>query len=231
MPPEIFASLAPKVGFASHQNAVPLLHELVVRNSDGEPMKDLTVLLSANPEFLEEKSWRIDSLEDELHLPDRKLRLDAGYLAGLTEGLRGEITIAVRQGDREGKILAEKRFPVELLAKSHWGGTGSMPELLPAFCMPNDPAVDKVLKAASEVLRRAGKPDGINGYESRSRSRTWELTSAIWSAVVGLRLSYALPPASFEIEGQKVRPPGAIMEGGLATCLDSSLPQPWNRPA
>lgn len=223
MPPEIFASLAPKVGFASHQNAVPLLHELVVRNSDGEPMKDLTVLLSANPEFLEEKSWRIDSLEDELHLPDRKLRLDAGYLAGLTEGLRGEITIAVRQGDREGKILAEKRFPVELLAKSHWGGTGSMPELLPAFCMPNDPAVDKVLKAASEVLRRAGKPDGINGYESRSRSRTWELTSAIWSAVVGLRLSYALPPASFEIEGQKVRPPGAIMEGGLATCLDSSM--------
>lgn len=72
-----------------------------------------------------------------------------------------------------------------------------MPELLPAFCMPNDPAVDKVLKAASEVLRRAGKPDGINGYESRSRSRTWELTSAIWSAVVGLRLSYALPPGQF----------------------------------
>lgn len=220
---EISASLATKVGFASHQNAVPLLHELVLLNSGEEPKEDLAVVLSANPEFLEEKIWRIDSLDDEVHLPDRELRLDAGFLADLTEGLRGEITIAVCKGDRDGEVLTEERFPIELLAKSHWGGTGSMPELLPAFCMPNDPAVDKVLKAASEVLRRAGKPCGIDGYEGRSRSRTWELTSAIWSAVTGLGLSYALPPASFETGGQKVRTPGAIMEGGMATCLDSSM--------
>jgi len=98
-----------------------------------------------------------------------------------------------------------------------------MPELLPAFCMPNDPAVDKVLKAASDVLRRAGKEYGIDGYEHRSRTRTWELTSAVWSAVAGLNLAYALPPASFEISGQKVRTPGTILEGRLATCLDTSM--------
>src|SRR5690606_41151588 len=46
-------------------------------------------------------------------------------------------------------------------------------------------------KAASDVLRRAGKPDAIDGYKAGERGRVWELASAIWSAVAGLRLSYA----------------------------------------
>ena len=220
---EISASLAAKIGFASHQNAVPLLHELLLVHSAEQPLENLAVVLSADPGFLEKKIWRIDRIDAELRLPDRELKLDAGFLADLTEGLRGEIRIEVRQDDAEGAVLAKESYPVELLAKNHWGGTGSMPELLPAFCMPNDPAVDKVLKAASDVLRRAGKPAGIDGYEGRSRTRTWELTSAIWSAVSGLELSYALPPASFEVGGQKVRTPGAILEGRMATCLDTSM--------
>ncbi|MER2268168.1 hypothetical protein [Methylobacterium oxalidis] len=48
-----------------------------------------------------------------------------------------------------------------------------MSELLAAFVMPNDPAVDKTLRAASDVLRRAGKKDGIDGYEAKSRTRVW----------------------------------------------------------
>nr|WP_319171625.1 hypothetical protein [Pseudomonas paraeruginosa] len=34
---------------------------------------------------------------------------------------------------------------------------------------------------------------------------------------------YALPPASFEQFGQKVRSPSHILESGLATCFDLSL--------
>jgi hypothetical protein len=49
------------------------------------------------------------------------------------------------------------------------------------------------------VLRRAGRPDGIEGYQSQSRTRVHELVSAIWSAVSSLRLTYAEPPASFEL--------------------------------
>jgi hypothetical protein len=72
-------------------------------------------------------------------------------------------------------------------------------------------------------LRRAGKKDGIDGYENKSRTRTWELASAIWSGVCSFQLSYALPPASFEQQGQKIRPPSVILENGVATCLDTAL--------
>jgi very-short-patch-repair endonuclease len=217
-------SLAPKIGFASHQNAVALLQELTLENPGEEALQNLTVRLSSAPLFLEGKSWKIDVLQPgaSIRMIDRNLNLDAAYLSDLTESVRGEILIEVSR-EEEAPPLFYGRYPVELLAKNQWGGTGSMPELLPAFCMPNDPAVDKVLKAASDVLRSAGKESGIDGYKSKSRTRTWELASAIWSAISGLGLGYTYPPASFEVEGQKVRTPGAIMEGRLATCLDTSM--------
>lgn len=219
---QIDAVMAEKIGFASHQNAVPMLRELKIVNDDEQDYKNLTLELVSDPAFVEGKTWRIDQLDKQagIHVSDRDVKLNAALLADLTESIRGDITLKLRC---EGEIVAEERFPVELLAKHEWGGIGSMAELLPAFVMPNDPAVDRILKSASEILRRAGKKDTIDGYTSQSRTRSWELVSAIWSAVCGLKLSYVLPPASFESQGQKVRNPNLILDGRVATCLDSSL--------
>ncbi|AZE04925.1 DUF3320 domain-containing protein [Pseudomonas chlororaphis] len=219
---KIEASIARKIGFASHQNAVPLVRELNISNQGDNSLQDLVLTLTTDPAFVETRTWRIDRLnpEDQLNVNDRDIKLNAGYLAGLSESLGAEVVLRLSQGD---ELLVEQRFPTELLARTEWGGLGAMPELLPAFCMPNDPAIDRVLKAASEVLRRAGKKDGIDGYESKSRTRTWELASAIWSAVCSFKLSYALPPASFEQQGQKIRSPSQILDSGVATCLDTAL--------
>lgn len=218
----IKSTIASKVGFASHQNAVPVLRELEILNEGEETLDDLVLELSTDPPFLESKNWRIDSLRagTTLHIGDRDVKLQAGYLAELSESVSGELRLKLMQ---EGREIAASSSPIEILAKNQWGGCGSMPELLPAFCMPNEPAVDRVLKAASDVLRRAGKSAGIDGYEDKSRTRSWELTSAIWSSVAGLGISYSLPPASFEQSGQKVRTPGAILDGKVATCLDTAL--------
>ncbi len=222
----ITAVVADKIGFASHQNAVPILRELEVAHAgdgvDEADLHDLTLTLSADPPFLVPRTWRLDRLSREtaLHVTDRDIHLDAGFLGDLTESLSGTVTLRL---ESDGQSLAQSHHPVELLARNQWGGVGGMAELLPAFVMPNDPAIDRILKAASDVLRRAGRTDGIDGYAAGSRSRVWELASAIWAAVCGLRLSYALPPASFETAGQKVRTPGAILEGQVATCLDTAL--------
>ena len=134
--------------------------------------------------------------------------------------MSGAITVRVQQG---GAVVAEKTAPVELLAYNEWGGAGYMPELLAAFAMPNDPVVDRVLRDASLVLRTAGKPDGIDGYQSGSRQRVWEIASALYSAICNLGINYAVPPASFERDGQKIRLPGQILETRMATCLDSTM--------
>lgn len=211
-----------KVGFASHQNAVPILRELEVVNEGEELLEGLELRLSSDPIFLEERRWPIDRINPgtTLHISDRDLRLNGSLLSDLSEKLKAELCLDLWKGEER---LSQFRCQTELLARAEWGGSGTMAELLPAFVMPNDPAIDKLLKATSDVLRRAGKPDGIDGYESGSRTRVWQLVSAMWSAVAGAEISYALPPASFEIEGQKVRTPASILDGRVATCLDTAL--------
>lgn len=219
---EIRAIVATKIGFASHQNAVPVLRELSILNQGAISHQNLNLTLTADPPVFAPRMWALSHLApgETRQVMDRDVALNAAFLGALDEAITGTITLRLIEDEAE---LAVMTYPIDLLARTEWGGIGSMAELLPAFVMPNDPAIDRVLKAASDVLRRSGKPDAIDGYESKSRQRVWQLVAAIWAAVCELRLSYALPPASFEQQGQKVRSPGAILQGRVATCLDTTV--------
>src|SRR3546814_7999822 len=98
-----------------------------------------------------------------------------------------------------------------------------MPELLAAFVMPNDPAVSRLLKEASEILRRPGKDPWLEGYQQKSRKRVWEIAAAIRAAATQRRIACSEPPASFERSGQRIRIPGEVLDNGLATCLDTAV--------
>ena len=220
---KIHSTLVRKINFACHQSAFAVLRELQIENLDeGQDLSDLKVTLEASPAFVKSKTWTVDRLAAGglLSIKDRDLELDGGFLHGLTESMRGTVTIRVLQGE---PCLAELAIPVELLARNEWGGATYIPELLAAFCTPNDPAVDRLLGQASQILRKAGKPDRINGYDSRSREQVWLMASAIYSAIVKMQVGYALPPASFESNGQKIRLPSQIESAKVATCLDTTL--------
>lgn len=219
----IHCETSAKLNFACHQSAFAFLRELRIENSDLEvQLDDVIINLSSNPSFLKPKSWRLDRISPEgsISIKDRDIELDGDFLLNLADAVRGTVTITV---EKDGAVLAEKFIPVELLAYNEWGGAGYMPELLAAFSMPNDPAVDRVLRDASLILRKAGKPDGIDGYKAGSRQRVWEIASAIYTAICNLGISYSVPPASFERDGQKIRLPSHILENRVATCLDSTM--------
>lgn len=218
----IETTVSPKLGLASHQNAAPIIKQLAVVNNGVEDLDDVVLEFEPSLPFAAKKTWRIDRLAASSRIPvaDRDVELNEGYLADLSESIKASVHLRLRSADAS---ISETTFPIELLARNEWGGAGSMPELLAAFCTPNDPAVDSVLKNAADVLRRAGRPDGIDGYRAKSRQRTWELASSIWSAVCGYQISYVLPPASFEREGQKIRTPTQILDRRVGTCLDTAL--------
>lgn len=219
----VHCETAPKLNFACHQSAFPYLRELRIQNdSSTEALEDVVVTLSSNPAFLKSKSWHLERIAPSgvRSIPDREIELDGQFLLDLGDSVGGTANITVKH---RGSVVGNEANSVELLARNEWGGAGYMPELLAAFSTPNDPAVDRILHDASVALRRAGKPDGIDGYMSGSRQRVWEITSAIYTAICNLGVRYSLPPASFEHDGQKVRLPSQILDGRVATCLDLSL--------
>ncbi len=149
---------------------------------------------------------------------DMKLRPD--FFSGLNEKVSGWIRAEVVDGDTTIHTLTE---PISLLAYNQWCGLGSLPEILAAFVLPNDPAVMAILGRAAEVLREQTGRLSLNGYQDKRRKSAWEQLASIYRAVGELGIRYIVPPASFENSGQRVRLPSEILAQRFATCLDLSL--------
>lgn len=215
---------AKKLNLAAFQNAVPALHELVIVNETPSQISELTVQLVAEPPFVKPRVWNVELVGagKSFHLRDLDVQLDGALLSRLTEAETASLCFELRSRKQPDEVLARHETTVELLARNQWGGIGHLPEMVVAFVQPNDQAIDRLLKGAAVALQTAGKSGSIDGYTHGSK-RAWELASGIWAAVLQRKLNYALPPASFEHTGQKVRSPSQVLDGGLATCLDLAL--------
>jgi very-short-patch-repair endonuclease len=215
-----------KLNLADFQNSVPLLRELCIVNDSDREVTNIQVRLSSIPPFLKSKTWSIDACaaKARYEIKDCDVQLDGALLGRLTEAEIATVcfTFSEKAGTPDELVLATVERKVELLPRNQWGGLSHLPDLVAAFVQPNELAVDRLLKQTADVLRKAGKSAAIDGYTGGAK-RAWELTSALWSAVAGLGLDYALPPASFEHKGQKVRSPAQVLDARIGTCLDLTL--------
>ncbi|HEX8595697.1 MAG TPA: DUF3320 domain-containing protein [Pseudomonas sp.] len=224
----IQSTIVSKLNLADFQNAVPVIRELRVINETDVKHSDVTLTLTSLPEAFKPRSWRIDALMPGafMPIPGLDLILDGALLGRLTESESATVTFVLTRPDssaEQGTVeLARQELSLELLPRNQWGGLSHLPDMTAAFVQPNDLAVDRLLKQAGDLLRKSEKSSSLDGY-SGGAQRAWELASAIWAAVARMNLHYALPPASFELSGQKVRSPSQITDSGLATCFDLAL--------
>jgi len=185
--------VAGKVNFASAQNDVAIIERIAIDNLTDEPLADVRVTLRAAPPIVREKIWSVDRIApgSELSLRDLSTSLDIERLAGLDEAGIGELELRV---EAQGIETIIEKCRIELLARDEWGGAGDMAQILAAFVSPNDPTVAGVLKEAARLLQAAGHESSISGYQSGDPRRVYLLAGAIWSALTGLGLTYAVPP-------------------------------------
>ncbi|MBV5329446.1 MAG: DUF4011 domain-containing protein [Chlorobium sp.] len=220
----IEATLITKLNLADFQNAIPMFCELTVFNEAPESVDNLELRVESIPAFLKPKIWRLNSVGSgkSYQIPNPDVQLDGSLLTRLTEAENAFVSIVLCYQGEPLNELARIERTVELLPRNQWGGLSHLPDMIAAFVQPNEPAVERLLKKAADVLRKNDKNPALDGYAGGSK-RSWELVSSIWSVVAGMGLDYALPPASFEYSGQKIRGAAQITESGLATCLDLAL--------
>lgn len=224
MPNELIiieAKFLPKFNLAFLQNSVPVLLELALLNSSEQTLDNLTLTLTSTPAFVKPKIWHIEAIspQQKIDINERDIQLDNAMLLGLNEAESVHISLSLVSNEN---IVAKFDGALELLPRNQWGGISCMPEMIAAYVQPNDIEIEHILKKAASILRAHNKEASLNGYIGGS-AKAWEMSSAIWGAIGSLGLDYALPPASFEQAGQKIRTPSQIRETGLATCLDSTL--------
>ncbi len=207
---QIISEISSSFTYASHQNAIPVIQSIILENQTDRHFESCTLEMSASPAFLRAKTWRVDRLApgDHLTISDRKIEMDPAYLAGLNEAERGEITLTLSS---QGEALHQVRRNVRLLARDEWGGVADMAQLLPAFVMPNDPAIAGLLRTAAERLIAHGHPGGLDGYQSGDPQRAYMLAASIYSAVAGLVLAFLTYFAGAPL----IVVPGAFIVGAL----------------
>ncbi|QXP91948.1 DUF3320 domain-containing protein [Methylococcus capsulatus] len=220
----IESTLVPKLNLAHAQNAVPMVRELSVVNGSSKRIRELELRIESVPAVLKSRAWRIEEIEagSQYHVTDLDIQLDGAMLSCLVEAEQATVSLVLRQVGENLAELTRLECSVDLLPRNYWGGFSDLPDLVAAFVQPNELAVERILKRAADILRKNSKSPALDGYNGGPR-RAWELASSIWSAIAAMGLDYALPPANFELVGQKVRTSAHIAESGLATCFDLAL--------
>ena len=122
----------------------------------------------------------------------------------------------------DGFTAEPKPLPLAVLAYNEWYGISSLPEIIAAHVLPNDPAVERILGEASKLLLEKTQDGSLSGYQSGDPRRAFAQAAAIYFAAVRQKINYINPPASFEETGQKIRTPEHLLDRKLGTCMDTT---------
>jgi hypothetical protein len=156
-------------------------------------------------------------------LRDVDLVLDPAAMLRVGDQRPGEIRAALR--DADGALLAKATHGVTILAANQWKATPPQLalEMLAAHVQPNSAAVTTLMTNVADRLQALTGNSAIDGYQSESPQRVDAIAQAVYDAMAAREVRYAEPPASWGLDGQKVRTPAEVLDGRLGTCLDTTL--------
>ncbi len=216
---------ATSVNYAMQQNDVPIIRRLEIHNQSDLPFPNLTIGITTTPVIIAPISIRIESLLPEitveLQRDQIKTLLLRDCLSSKEEREKGELWVEIQASDNS--CLLKKPFPLEVLAYNEWYGISSLPEILAAFVMPNQPAVESIVMRATQILRDGSGDAKIAGYQNKDRKRILTEIAALYDAIAETGIAYVNPQPSFEQTGQKIRTPLQIISSKLGTCLDLAV--------
>lgn len=210
------------INFAMQQNYVPVFRSLLITNKTEEPLENVTLKITFEPEFAHPFETAIPRLmpSEPCEISPVKIILKAEYLASLTEKMTGSALIEAFCGE---ECIFSQRQETELLAYDQWTGSLIMPEIISAFVTPNHPKIQEVIGKASMYLNKWCGSPSITGYQTRNPNIVKQQAAAVYAALQELNIAYSMPPASYEQIGQRLRLPDAVIDQKCGTCIDLTL--------
>ena len=241
---DINLNYLPVINFAMQQNNVPVIREIIIRNTRSESIGNIDICVNFEPEFAKGFCTHIDSIAPgaQERISEVPVSISTEFLANLTERISGRIIVTATSGNvvnisensSSGNgisadtgecnvVLAEKVNEISLLTFNEWSGSGIMPEILAAFSTPNHPEINLIKKRASEILGEWTGNPSLNAYQNRSHNRVKYQMAAIFEAIAQKGITYCVAPSSFESNGQRIRTADELMSLKMGNCMDMTM--------
>lgn len=219
---EIDGTYSDVINFAMHQNYVPIIKKIIIKNLSEEDIKDVELVVTTEPDFTYEWKRKIEIIPSlqTIEIDMVNVKLSSNFLYSLTEKMVGTIFIRLRQGE---KIICQNIKTIDVLAYDEWSGISIMPEIIAAFITPNNPEIANIVMKSNKILEKWGNNLSFNAYQSNNPNLIKMQIAAIYTTLQNENISYCMPPASYELIGQRVRMCDDIFLQKMGTCLDLSL--------
>lgn len=208
--------------YALYQNNVSPIHGIQLQNDTGNDFEGLHLHIYSDSDIIQEYDVSLPAIPSgkPVNLEDPQLMINGKALAEITESVMAAVTIELR---KEDDVVCGCSSQMQILAYDQWQGSGSYRDLLPAFVLPNHPLIPALMHEISERLRKWKKPTSLEGYQMGDPNRVRDLAAAAYAVIQKKNITYANPPASFSVPGQRIRTPESVLEQHLGTCMDMTL--------
>lgn len=210
------------ITYAIQQNGGEIVRDICIHNITEGDIENLTVQVNSDTALIELYELGIQKIRagEEIHLKEIKLKINGDYLASLTERITCSLRFCVYF---EEELLVSDKKDIVALAFDQWPGLKYTPEILAAFSMPNHPVITSLIQLASQYLEKWTSDPSLAGYQYNDINRVKQMAAAAYAAIQQKNITYANPPSSFEIFGQRIRLADAVLDQHLGTCIDMTL--------
>lgn len=208
--------------YATVHNGEHIVRDICIKNISESDLDNLMIRISSGNNLLENFELGIEKIKpgEELHFKNLNVLVNVQYLASLTERNTCQITVGIYFKDN---LLISETINIMALAFDQWPGLQYTPELLAAFVMPNHPVVISMIQLAAKYLEKWTCDPSLAGYQFEDPNRVKNMAAAVYAAIQQKNITYAEPPSSFEVFGQRIRLADAVLDQHLGTCMDMTL--------
>lgn len=219
---ELSCEIDDMLTYAIVYNGLHIVRDVCIRNISEIDIDHLTIRIESDNSLIEPFEFRVEKIKpgEELHFKNLKVRINANYLASLTERSLCQLKVEACIGD---EVQVSYKKDIIALAFDQWPGLQYTPELLAAFAMPNHPVVIRMLQIAARYLEKWTKDPSLAGYQYDDPNRVKLMAAAAYAAIQQKNITYAEPPSSFEEFGQRIRLADAVLDQHMGTCMDMTL--------
>lgn len=207
------------INYAIQQNRIPIVRNIQLFNGTESVIEKCGLHLSFTPKFAQDIDIPVGDVKAGagVTINDIPIILSGEYLSSMTERVVGKLDVKLLSN---GDAITEKIIPLELRTFDEWPGEATYPEILASFVTPNHPAIQPIIKRASEILENWGVNAAIDAYYTKNAEKVKYMMAAIFEAIKEYQISYCWVPACSSPGGQRIRLAHTILGDKLACCLD-----------
>ena len=210
-------------GLVLQQAGQAVLDAVRVKNTGGETLVGMKLVLSSDIGLFHQVEMSLGAVQPgetvSVPIPDGEPKLNYAFLSTLTDVKEGEVCAALV--DEGGNACARASAHQTVYPPDQTLGCGR-PIYYASFVIPQCDATRRIQSDVAKVLEEMTGDASIVGY-LHGKADVYNICKAVYRAVQGLGLSYAVPPATFGQPGQKVRLPDDILKYKTGCCLDTTL--------